>query len=46
MEIVVDKGNIDYINVYEGDDIQAIVKAFANKHELSPIKMDKLRLVV
>ena len=46
MEIVVSEGKVDYIDVFEGDNIENLVKIFGEKYKLSDQKLKTLAKVV
>ena len=46
MEILVDKGKLDYIVLYEGDNMALKISHFISKHRLQPLQAMNLKKIV
>ena len=46
MEILVEKGRMDYIVLYEEDDMQKKINDFIIKHKLQPVQATNLKNIV
>ena len=46
MEVLISQGQVDYVVIHKGDNIEEIVQKFAQQHALSSTKQNKLLRLV